>query len=126
MESIVVDNQTGEVTEIVPEVKRQIIRYKMMLNELCTDKEMDFWYMYQAMQEQADERRKLQYLPMARDHYQATGEKTIKGDYMDVSYLIGHTSKKLDVQKLKEEMPEIYEKYCKDCYVKESVRVIIK
>ena len=57
--------------------------------------------------------------------YLANGQTSLKGDKVRFTYVSSTVRESLDTKKLKEEMPDIYEKYKKVSEVKDSIRVMI-
>lgn len=59
------------------------------------------------------------------EQYLANGQTSLKGDKVRFTYVSSTVRESLDTKKLKEEMPDIYEKYKKVSEVKDSIRVMI-
>lgn len=56
----------------------------------------------------------------------SAGVKTLKTDYITLSYVSPSVRKTLDAKRLKEEHPDIYEEYLKETEVKESLRIKLR
>ena len=57
------------------------------------------------------------------DLMENAGLKSIKTRYKVFQYLAPHTQNRLDAKKLKEELPEVYDKYLRESTVKRSLRI---
>lgn len=53
------------------------------------------------------------------------GKEKVVVDGLAVTYTKPHKSSRLDSKKLREELPEVYDEYCKDVDVSASVRLTI-
>lgn len=60
------------------------------------------------------------------DIMKASGTKSIKTEYVTITYVAPTVRKSLDSKKLKEDCPDIYDKYLKESPVKESLRIKMK
>lgn len=55
-----------------------------------------------------------------------TGTQSLETDKIKLTYVAPFTRSSIDSKKLKEEMPEVYEKYQKETTVKESLKITVK
>lgn len=95
---------------------------KVEINALISDEVYDIIEQYMIAKAQYDNW-VAQHDQAIMDIMKSAGVKTIKTDYITLSYVSPSVRKTLDSKRLKEEHPDIYEEYLKESSVKESLRI---
>lgn len=95
------------------------------VNELTTDEILDAFYQLEALKEQI-EVYKAKLLPLMRQYYEETGEKSVENDYIRIAYKKAYPAKRFQTELFKQQHPDLYNEYTNMDMVRESVTVKIK
>lgn len=110
-----INQLTGEVYED----KKELITKDM--NAIVNEEELlDKLYQLEALEEQIGIW-KQEHKEAIMEVFKKYNIKTYKNEYMTISYIPATTRKSVDTQKLKD--AGLYEEFCKESEVKESIRV---
>lgn len=112
----IVDNDTNELMNDI--VKAEV-------GALITDDVVDMIEKYM-MAKAAYDNWVAQHDDQIMNVMKEAGVKTIKTDYVTLSYVAPSVRKSVDTKKLKDEHPDIYEACLKETQVKESLRIKMK
>lgn len=112
-----INQLTGEVINI-PEKDNQLVKKQM--NELVSDKLLEDLEQI-AYYEQQIEMWKVQHKEAIKELFKQNNIKSFKNDYIEITYVAPTKRKSVDTQLLKD--AGIYDQFCKESDVKESLRV---
>lgn len=116
----IVNELTGEIYEI-PEENNELVKKEM--NEIITDTLLDQLVQVQYLEQQI-EIWKFQNKEKIKEIFKAYNVKSFKNEYIEITYVPETTRKSVDTNKLKQ--AGIYEEFCKESPVKESLRIKLK
>lgn len=121
----VINNTTGEIVELDDKVAETRALTTVQVNKLISDEVLEKLYMLQALKE-AEETLRYELLPILRAYNEATGEKTYKHEYVDLTYKKGFFRENFDAKRFKADYPDLYKEYSSQSAVKESVSIKVK
>lgn len=108
---------TGEVIEIPNELEEA--KNNQIVADMVTDAVLDMYAQFEYLKEQKET-----FEWKVREACQKYGVKKVENQYFSITYIPAHTSKRVDTELLKK--AGIYDDFCKESEVKESVRVKMK
>jgi len=112
-----------EKKPMTDEEKAQYEIVKKEINEIVTDDVLDMFVQLEYYEQQID-LWKFKVKDQIKELFKANNIKSFKNDYIEITYVAPSTRKSVDTQKLKD--LGLYDDFCKESPVAESLRVKLK